>query len=89
MLAKASGAVGGFTASLAGDAMVKNLHSGYAAEHAEIASYTVIRAAASEFGDTETVSICDQILSDENEMALWLLEQLPLVTVEHLKMNTP
>ncbi len=86
-LARAVSALNGMTISLSGDSRVKNIHSAYASEQVEIASYTVIRAAASELGDMETVNICDEILLDEKEMAEWLLEKLPLVTVEHLKLH--
>lgn len=81
-----SSAIAGLGVSMFHDKMVKNVHSSYAAEHTEIATYTVLRAAASEFGDTETMTICDEILQDENDMAQWLLQQMPTVTQEHLKM---
>lgn len=84
-MAKVGAAISGVSMSLAEDTMVKNVHSSYAAEHVEIASYTLIRAAASELGDMETVAACDEILVDENDMAQWLLEQLPSVTVEYLR----
>jgi ferritin-like metal-binding protein YciE len=85
IMAKVGAAISGVSLSLAEDTMVKNVHSSYAAEHVEIASYTLIRAAASEFGDMETVAACDEVLVDENDMAQWLLEQLPIVTVEYLR----
>jgi ferritin-like metal-binding protein YciE len=85
-LGTVSSAIAGMGVSMLHDKMVKNVHSSYAAEHTEIATYTVLRAAASEFGDTETMTICDEILQDENNMAQWLLQQMPMVTLEHLKM---
>ncbi len=85
-LGTVSSALAGMGVSMAHDKMVKNVHSSYAAEHAEIATYTIIRAAASEFGDMETVTACDEILQDENSMAQFLLEQMPIVTTEHIKM---
>lgn len=87
LLAKLGAALEGMGTSLANDTAVKNVHSGYAAEHMEIASYTLIRAAAVEHNDMETVAVCDEILADENEMAQWLLQQLPLVTVAHMQDN--
>lgn len=85
LLAKASAAINSAGMSLADDAMVKNVHSSYAAEHFEIASYTVIRAAAMELGDTETAAVCDEILLDEQDMAAWLRDSIPVVVAEHLQ----
>jgi len=78
-------AIAGLGVSMMHDKDVKNIHSSYAAEHTEIATYTVIREAASIGGDMETVTICDEILQDENEMAQFLLEQMPMVVNNHLK----
>jgi len=85
-LSTVSSAIAGLGISMMHDKDVKNVHSAYAAEHTEIATYTVLRAAASEGGDMETVTICDEILQDENEMAQFLLEQIPTVVSNHLKM---
>jgi ferritin-like metal-binding protein YciE len=80
-----SSAIAGMGVSMMHDKDVKNVHSGYAAEHTEIATYTIIRAAASEGGDMETVQVCDEILQDENNMAQFLLQQMPTVVSNHLK----
>ncbi len=85
-LGAVSSAIAGMGMSMMHDKAVKNVHSSYAAEHTEIATYTVLRAAAGEFGDSETVTICDEILQDENTMAQFLLAQMPLVTAQHIKM---
>lgn len=85
LLAKVTSAVNGFGMSLTSDAMVKNVHSSYAAEHFELASYMVIRAAALELGDAETVAICDEIMEDEMRMADWLAMQIPLSVTEYLR----
>ena len=84
MLAKVTAAINGFGMSLSSDALVKNVHSSYAAEHFEIASYTVIKAAASELGDSETVAVCDQIIPEERAMGDWLLAQIPVAVSEYL-----
>lgn len=84
LMAKVASAVNGFGMSLTTDAMVKNVHSSYAAEHFEIASYQVIRAAAEKLGDAETIDVCDEIMKDEEDMAAWLLEQIPTVVGECL-----
>lgn len=85
-LGSLASAISGMGMSMMHDKDVKNVHSSYAAEHTEIATYTVLRAAASELGDTQTVTICDEILQDENTMAQFLLTQMPTVTAEHIKM---
>jgi ferritin-like metal-binding protein YciE len=85
LLGTISSTIAGLGMSLMHDKAVKNVHSSYAAEHAEIATYTALRAAASEAGDVETVSVCDEILEDEKMMAEFLLEQLPNVVTTHLK----
>ena len=85
LLGTLTSAISGLGVSMMHDKDVKNVHTGYAAEHTEIASYTIIRAAASEAGDMETVTACDEILQDENNMAQFLLEQMPTVVSTHLK----
>jgi ferritin-like metal-binding protein YciE len=70
-------AVGG---SMMSDEVVKGAMSGYVFENMEIASYTVLIAAAKEAGDTQTQAACEQILQQEEAMANWLKENLPGVT---------
>jgi ferritin-like metal-binding protein YciE len=70
-------AVGG---SMMSDEVVKGAMSGYVFENMEIASYTVLIAAAKEAGDTQTQTACEQILQQEEAMANWLKENLPGVT---------
>lgn len=59
------------------DTLVKNVHSSYAAEQFEIATYTILQTAAEQFNDEETEAICTDILDDEIDMANWLLDYLP------------
>lgn len=82
---KAMAAVSGLTTSMVGDTLVKNVHSSYAAEHMEIASYTALIAAAETLDDTETSSVLEDVLADEVEMAHWLLEQLPSIVQHQLR----
>jgi ferritin-like metal-binding protein YciE len=84
-MSQTTAAVQGLGMSMMGDAMVKNVHSSYAAEHFEIATYTLLQAAAQEMGDDQTVVMCDQILQDEVNMANWLIEQIPEVTKMHMR----
>lgn len=84
VLGKLTAAVNSVTVSMAEDSTVKQVHGSYAAEHVEIATYTLLRAAASVLGDTETATVCDAILEDERAMAAFLIDILPDVTEAHL-----
>ena len=84
MMGKAMGYVQGAMNSMYNDTMVKNALESYAAEHFEIAAYTSIISAAKEIGDVETVSICSKILKEEEQMAAWAFEQIPIATIDHL-----
>ncbi|MFT3781667.1 MAG: DUF892 family protein [Nibricoccus sp.] len=75
------GTVQGAMSGMFNDEIVKNLLSDYSAEHMEIASYTALIAAADELGHTGISDICAEILEEEEEMADWLLEQIP----EHIR----
>ncbi|MBP9756999.1 MAG: ferritin-like domain-containing protein [Candidatus Pacebacteria bacterium] len=85
ILMQMANAAKGVMASLPHDSLVKNAMASYAAEHFEIASYTAIIAAAEALDDTETASVCADILKDEIDMANWLAEQLPDIVQEHIR----
>lgn len=74
-------AVGG---SVASDEIVKGAMAGYVFEQLEIATYTTLIAAAEAAGDPETAQVCRGILKQEEEMAQWLLEHLPMVAQQFL-----
>jgi ferritin-like metal-binding protein YciE len=84
VMSQVSATINGLGLSMMSDLMVKNVHSSYAAEHFEIASYLTLKAAADALGDTETVAVCEEILKDEEKMADWLSEQLPKVVRKHI-----
>jgi ferritin-like metal-binding protein YciE len=67
------------------DEMMKNALTDFAAENFEIASYKALIIAAQTVGDQETATVCQQILQDEQEMARWLDENLPMVTQDALR----
>lgn len=75
-------AVGG---SLMSDEVIKGAMAGYVFENMEIASYTVLIAAAQETGDAETKAACEKILPQEVAMADWLREHLPELTQAFLQ----
>jgi ferritin-like metal-binding protein YciE len=66
------------------DEIVKNFLSDYAAEHLEIASYRALITAAREAGDGETARVCEEILREEEAMARWLEQNLPMAVREAL-----
>lgn len=76
-MASLFGQVQALSTGAAQDEMVKNALADYAAENFEIASYQALIAAAQAIGDTETVTVCQQILADEQAMARWLETNLP------------
>lgn len=85
VLGDVMGRVQGLSTSMFNDELVKNALSDFASEHFEIACYRSLIAAASELGHTEIVNLCEQNLRDEEDMALWLEEQIPDVTRAHLQ----
>ena len=75
-------AVGG---SLMSDEVIKGAMAGYVFENMEVASYTVLIAAAKAAGDAETQAAYEKILPQEVAMAQWLLEHLPELTQAFLQ----
>jgi len=73
--------IGGMMVS---DEVVKGAMAGYVFENMEIASYTVLIAAATAAGDADTRAVCEQIIAQERAMAAWLLEHLPETTAAFL-----
>jgi len=76
-MAKLFGQMQAVSTGSARDEMVKNALADYAAENFEVASYTALICAAQELGDQPTVSVCQQILQEDQEMATWLQNNLP------------
>ncbi len=84
-MANITGMLGGVSTGMAKDELVKNAISDYATEHFEIACYTALITAAQDYGDVDTVLACESIRRDEEEMAQWLEQQLPVVVQETLR----
>jgi len=53
----------------------------------EIASYTILIAAAEACGDTTTAAICSRILKEEEAMAEWLASQTPNLVRAFLQLD--
>ena len=70
-------AIGGAPMS---DEVIKGAISGYVFENLEIATYSVLIAAAAALGDHETQQACERIREQEQAMAAWLLDDLPATT---------
>lgn len=84
-MSKLTGMFQGMATKPASDTLVKNGLADYASENFEIASYKALMAAAQEMGDQETVEMCRQIIQDEERMAKFLDENLPMVVQETVR----
>lgn len=69
------------------DELIKNFLGDYAAEHLEIASYKSLIATAKHLGEQQCVPILEKILAEEESMAAWLKEHIPMATVESIKIT--
>src|SRR5690606_36292101 len=68
----------------ASDEVMKGSLASYTFEHMEIASYTILIAAAHSLGETEIARVCEQNLREEVAMAEWLQNNLPSTTEQFL-----
>jgi ferritin-like metal-binding protein YciE len=75
-------ALGGMLAS---DEIVKGAMAGFVFENMEIASYTILIAAAEKAGEPEIVRLCMEIREQEQAMADFLREHLPETTAQFMQ----
>ncbi|MER9331525.1 DUF892 family protein [Mesorhizobium sp. M0488] len=68
----------------AGDEVMKGSLASYTFEHMEIASYTILIAAARSLGETEVAQVCEENLREEVAMADWLKDHLPATAEQFL-----
>jgi ferritin-like metal-binding protein YciE len=73
-----------FSGLFAGDEVMKGSLASYTFEHMEIASYTMLIAAAESLGEAEVARACEQNLREEEAMADWLRQHLPATTEQFL-----
>lgn len=66
------------------DELVKNSLTDYAAEQFEVAAYRALTTAAEDLGEREVARLCRENLREDEEMAQWLLEQVPILVRETL-----
>jgi ferritin-like metal-binding protein YciE len=76
----------GISSTLSHDEPIKDLLSGYAMEHFEIACYSAIAAAAEIAGLSHITNACRQIILDEERMAETLRKELPHSVKEYLRL---
>lgn len=60
------------------DEITKNFLQDYAAEHFEIASYKGLIETAKQIGEHQCIPVLEEILREEEAMARWIEEHLPL-----------
>jgi ferritin-like metal-binding protein YciE len=68
----------------AGDEVMKGSLASYTFEHMEIASYTILIAAAKAHGEAEVARVCEENLREEVAMADWLKAHLGSTTDQFL-----
>lgn len=72
------GKMEGMSTAMASDKLVKNALAEYTTEHMEIAAYTALITAAEELGHPEVAEVCKKNMKEEEEMAEWLKENMPM-----------
>jgi ferritin-like metal-binding protein YciE len=75
-----SGGMAALTHSVAGDEIIKNSFANYAFEHFEIAAYKSLLVMAEDGGFANAMPLLKQSLGEEEAMAQWIDESLPVVT---------
>jgi len=75
-----SGSMAAIVHTVAGDEILKNSFANYAFEHFEIAAYKSLLTLAEDCGLSQTTALLQQSLQEEQSMAQWIDESLPMVT---------
>ncbi|MCC2979606.1 MULTISPECIES: ferritin-like domain-containing protein [unclassified Sphingomonas] len=75
-----SGGMAALAHSVAGDEIIKNSFANYAFEHFEIAAYKSLLVMAEDGGFSKALPLLKQSLGEEESMARWIDENLPVVT---------
>lgn len=78
------GRMQGMSTGMAGDELVKDSLSDFSTEQFEIASYKALIAAAQQLNAPNVVQTCQRIIQDEESMARFLEQSLPIVVQETL-----
>lgn len=84
-MARALGVAQGLSGLFLGDEVVKGMLASYTFEQMEIASYKILIATAEKVGDSETRTVLEEILREEEAMAKWLEEHFKPITLQYLE----
>ncbi len=82
-----SGGMAAIVHSVAGDEILKNSYANYAFEHFEIASYKSLLTLAEDGGFAQATTALGQSLAEEEAMAAWIDESLPLITRRYVALR--
>jgi ferritin-like metal-binding protein YciE len=74
------GSVEGASTAIFRDETVKNVLMDFGAEQFEIGCYRALVTAARVLGEEQVAELCELNLREDEEMALWLEDQIPIVT---------
>jgi ferritin-like metal-binding protein YciE len=74
----------GMSGMFVSDEVVKATMAVYTFKHMEIAAYRSLMAAADAVGAPEVRRLCDTILPQEEAMADWLKEKIPMITQQFI-----
>jgi ferritin-like metal-binding protein YciE len=85
IMGKAMGTMAAITSSMASDEIVKNAIANFAFENFEIACYRSLIDAAGLAGEYDIVEACKENLREEEDMAAWLSNHIPILTREFLE----
>jgi ferritin-like metal-binding protein YciE len=84
-LSSIMGTVEGAATSLFGDSIVKDALAEYGSEQFEVGCYTTLITAARHCGYPEIADVCESNLTEDLEMAAWIVEQLPAIAAHHCR----
>ena len=88
LLANTMARIEGKSTAIFKDKIVKDLLADYAAEQFEVGCYTALIAGAEEFGEPHVAELCRKNLHEDEAMAAWLHEQIPVITRQYLMQGT-
>ncbi len=83
-ISKVIGNLQGMASGLMSDTLAKNAIMDHATEHFEMATYKAISIAATELGEDTIADKCNEIMKEEEEMAIWLENNMEFVVTEVL-----
>jgi ferritin-like metal-binding protein YciE len=81
------GVVEAATTGFVADEPHKNVLANYAMEHFEIASYVALIEAARLAGHEEFVPVFEEIIDDEEDMAAWLEQHVPVAVDQFMSQH--